>query len=83
MQILHVLLLILTVSKFSFSHPAGFDGYHSDPIGGELGLSTEDYVWCTKQVRTYIRVLHLWFSICIPKYYYVPIFDGRTDSHRD
>jgi acetoin utilization deacetylase AcuC-like enzyme len=29
---------------------AGFDGYHSDPIGGELQLTTEDYAWCTQQL---------------------------------
>ena len=29
---------------------AGFDGYHSDPVGGELSLSSEDYRWCTEQL---------------------------------
>ena len=29
---------------------AGFDGYHSDPIGGELQLSAADYVWCTERL---------------------------------
>ena len=29
---------------------AGFDGYHSDPIGGELRLSSEDYSIVTKKL---------------------------------
>jgi acetoin utilization deacetylase AcuC-like enzyme len=29
---------------------AGFDGYVSDPLGGELHLSLDDYAWSTKQV---------------------------------
>jgi hypothetical protein len=29
---------------------AGFDGFHTDPLGKELRLSLEDYDWCTKQV---------------------------------
>ena len=29
---------------------AGFDGFHTDPLGGDLGLSLEDYVWSTQQV---------------------------------
>lgn len=27
---------------------AGFDGYHADPIGGELNLELEDYRWSAK-----------------------------------
>jgi hypothetical protein len=30
---------------------AGFDGCSSDPIGGEMNLSTKDYAQCTKMVR--------------------------------
>eukprot|EP01041_Mallomonas_annulata_P007303 gene7303-14893_t len=29
---------------------AGFDGYHSDPLGNELNLTTDDYIWATKQL---------------------------------
>lgn len=45
---------------------AGFDGYHSDPIGGELGLSTDDYIWCTKQVSTaHVRCYLDLHTLCI------------------
>lgn len=30
---------------------AGFDGYKSDPLGNEMGLTTQDYGWMTEQVR--------------------------------
>ena len=29
---------------------AGFDGLASDPVGGDLGLSVEDYRWATEQI---------------------------------
>lgn len=29
---------------------AGFDGFYSDPLGGELCLSLEDYAWSTQQL---------------------------------
>lgn len=29
---------------------AGFDGYSSDPLGGELGLSVDDITWITCQL---------------------------------
>jgi acetoin utilization deacetylase AcuC-like enzyme len=29
---------------------AGFDGLATDPVGGELGLSVEDYRWATEQI---------------------------------
>jgi acetoin utilization deacetylase AcuC-like enzyme len=29
---------------------AGFDGYVSDPLGGELHLSLDDYAWSTKEL---------------------------------
>lgn len=32
---------------------AGFDGYVSDPLGGQLSLSLEDYKVATKMVRTF------------------------------
>ena len=32
---------------------AGFDGFHSDPAGGELKLSLDDYDWSTKQVCSF------------------------------
>lgn len=41
---------------------AGFDGYKTDPLGGQLSLSTADYSWATTMVRygsfvcTYVHV---------------------------
>ena len=29
---------------------AGFDGLASDPLGGDLGLSTSDFTWATHAV---------------------------------
>jgi acetoin utilization deacetylase AcuC-like enzyme len=29
---------------------AGFDGYHADPIGGDLNLELDDYRWSTKKL---------------------------------
>lgn len=31
---------------------AGFDGYRSDPVGGDLKLSLEDYKWSTREVAS-------------------------------
>jgi acetoin utilization deacetylase AcuC-like enzyme len=42
-----VLALIAYFSPFV----AGFDGYASDPLGGEMNLSTQDYHTCTRLVR--------------------------------
>ena len=42
-----MLILILILLIFI---QAGFDGFQSDPLGGELNLSLEDYTWSTKQV---------------------------------
>jgi acetoin utilization deacetylase AcuC-like enzyme len=36
------------------SSSAGFDGYVSDPIGGQLSLSLDDYTTATKMV-SFIR----------------------------
>jgi hypothetical protein len=33
------------------NYSAGFDGYVSDPLGGQLCLSLEDYQTATKMVR--------------------------------
>jgi acetoin utilization deacetylase AcuC-like enzyme len=29
---------------------AGFDGLATDPLGGKLGLSVEDYAWATRTI---------------------------------
>jgi acetoin utilization deacetylase AcuC-like enzyme len=34
-----------------FCISAGFDGFQSDPIGGDLGLTLGDYTYITNQVR--------------------------------
>ena len=72
----HYLISSLLLSLFPLSSPllssssslttsAGFDGYHSDPIGGELGLSSEDYVWCTKQVSGVVKKLCMNAMLCV------------------
>ena len=30
---------------------AGFDGFHTDPVGRNLGLTQSDYTWVTTEVR--------------------------------
>ncbi len=30
---------------------AGFDGFESDPLGGDLSLGVEDFSWATKKVQ--------------------------------
>jgi acetoin utilization deacetylase AcuC-like enzyme len=29
---------------------AGFDGFESDPLGGDMGLKEMDYSWMTRKV---------------------------------
>lgn len=43
---------------------AGFDGYVSDPLGGQLCLSLEDYTAATRMVNTHI---HPPFPLCTPE----------------
>ena len=31
-------------------YAAGFDGFLTDPLGRDLGLSVDDYVWTTRQL---------------------------------
>jgi len=46
------------VYVYAFS-AAGFDGYTSDPLGGQLCLSLQDYQRATKLVSIYPPTYHL------------------------
>lgn len=51
------------IPKLEAFHPqlliisAGFDGFNTDPVGGELNLTIDDYVWSTNQlVSAMVRI---------------------------
>jgi hypothetical protein len=44
-----------TTTTTTCVHTAGFDGYKTDPIGGALHLTLEDYTQCTTMVRAHTQ----------------------------
>lgn len=43
---------------------AGFDGYKSDPLGGQLSLSMDDYIQATKLVSQLVVFLVQLLIVC-------------------
>lgn len=62
-------LVIPQLKKFSpelLLISAGFDGFHTDPVGRNLGLTQSDYTWVTNEVRvlSVTRMYHFLTSSC-------------------